>query len=138
MELNSHEDCVIYLLAKAYQRGHGILKEHLKAYGLTVVQQLILAALAQEEGLSAGEIGQMLVLDSATVSGTLERMADNGWITKETDHNDRRVMRIRLTPKARELNQRLGQARQESNREFLAPLSLEEKLLLKRLLRDLR
>jgi len=136
--MESYQDCVIYLLAKAYQRAHGIFKEHLKGYGLTVVQQLILAALAQEEGQSAGEIGHKLVLDSATVSGTLDRMTENGWISKEPDQNDRRVVRICLTPKSRELNQSLHQARLQSNQEFLGPLSLEEKLLLKRLLRDLR
>ncbi len=136
--METFEDCIVFLLAKAYQRAHGILKDHLRPYGLTTVQRLILGVLEEEDGLSAGEIGQRLVLDSATLSGILERMTDNGWITKEPDPNDRRVVRVFATDKAKGLTQELRQAVIDSNQAVLSPLSLEEKLLLKRLLRDLR
>lgn len=136
--METFEDCIVFLLAKAYQRAHGILKDHLRPYGLTTVQRLILGVLEEEDGLSAGEIGQRLVLDSATLSGILERMTDNGWITKEPDPNDRRVVRVFATDKAKGLTQELRQAVIDSNQAVLSPLSLEEKLLLKRLLCDLR
>ncbi|MCA1988860.1 MAG: MarR family transcriptional regulator [Desulfarculus sp.] len=136
--MESFEDCIVFQLAKAYQRAHGILKEHLRPYGLTSVQRLILGVLEEEDGLAAGEIGQRLVLDSATLSGILERMADNGWISKEPDPNDRRVVRIFTTAKAKGLVNELRQAVIDSNQAVLSPLSLEEKILLKRLLRDLR
>ncbi|CAO0820142.1 MarR family transcriptional regulator [Desulfarculales bacterium] len=135
MEL--YEDCIIFLLAKAYQRVHAIHKELLRPYGLTAVQHLILGALSIEDGQSAGEIGQKLVLDGATLSGTLDRMAGNGWISKGTDSADRRMVRISLTPKAKNLAQVLHAVRVGSNQKFLKHLSLEEKLLLKRLLKDL-
>jgi len=136
--MESFDDCIVFQLAKAYQRAHGILKDHLRPYGLTTVQRLILGVLEKEDGLSAGEVGQRLVLDSATLSGILERMADNGWINKETDPNDRRVVRVFATAKAKGLTQELRQAVIDSNQAVLSPLSLEEKVLLKRLLRDLR
>ncbi len=136
--MESYEDCIIFLLAKAYQRAHAIHKEQLRPYGLTAVQHLILGALSMEDGQSAGEIGQKLVLDSATLSGTLDRMADSGWISKETDPSDRRVVRISMTPKAKELANQLHAVRVGSNQEFLKHLSMEEKVLLKRLLKDLR
>lgn len=136
--MDSHEDCTIFLLAKAYQRAHYIIKERLKPLGLTPLQQLILAVLQQEDGLNAGDIGQRLVLDSATLSGTMERLADKGWITKDVDPNDRRALRVFLTPKAKEMETSLAEARLAANQELLRGLSLEEKLLFKRLLRDLR
>jgi DNA-binding MarR family transcriptional regulator len=136
--METYEDCIVFLLAKAYQRAHGILKDRLRPYGLTNVQFLILGTLGEEDGLSAGEIGQRLVLDSATLSGTLDRMSDNGWITKEPDPHDRRVVRVFLAHKARELNESLLKERVEGNQEVLKNLNLEETLLLKRLLRDLR
>jgi DNA-binding MarR family transcriptional regulator len=48
------------------------------------------------------------------------------------------VVRISLTPKAQELARELHTVRVESNQEFLKELSMEEKVLLKRLLKDLR
>ena len=37
-----YEDCIIFLLAKAYQKAHGNFKQHLLPYGITPVQHLIL------------------------------------------------------------------------------------------------
>lgn len=136
--METYEDCIIFLLAKAYQRAHADLKKRLEPFGLTPLQQLILGALEQEEGHSAGEIGKRLTLDSATLSGTLDRMADKGLISKQNDLNDKRVVRIYLTPKSVEMAKALKRARQESNQAVLTGLSLEEKVLLKRILKDLQ
>jgi len=140
-EMNStapYEDCVVYLLAKAYQRAHALLKRRLAVYGLTPIQQLVLGALWQEEGMSAGDLGKKLVLDPATLSGILDRMAEREWIVKQTDPEDKRVLRIYLRDEARDLEPKLMEERDNANEEILRNLSLEEKVLLKRLLKDLR
>ncbi|MGB6064264.1 MAG: MarR family transcriptional regulator [Desulfomonilaceae bacterium] len=133
-----YEDCIVYLLAKAYQRALSVVKRHLTAYGLTPVQQLVLEAVHQEEGLSAGDLGKKLTLDLATLSGILDRMAERGWIVKQTDPNDKRLLQIHLTDQARDLEPTLMQERDKANDEILGNLSLEEKVLLKRLLKDLK
>jgi MarR family transcriptional regulator, lower aerobic nicotinate degradation pathway regulator len=133
-----YEDCIVYLLAKAYQRGHACAKRHLAVYGLTPVQQLVLAGLWHEEGTSAGDLGKRLGLDPATLSGILDRMSERGWVVKQTDPEDKRVLRITLTDAARDLKPKLLEARDKANEEILKNLSLEEKVLLKRLLKDLR
>ena len=76
--MTQYEDCIIFLLAKAYQKAHGNFKRHLLPYGITSVQHLILEALWVEEGLTASEIGKRLVLDNATRSGILDRMSEKG------------------------------------------------------------
>ena len=136
--MESFEDCIVFLLAKAYQKAHGSLKKRLHPHGLTPIQYLILETLFEEDGLSAGEIGKRLVLDNATLSGVLERLAEREWITKETDSKDKRLLRIHLTGKAKSLRAELGQQREQANEEILHSLSMEEKVLLKRLLRDVR
>ncbi len=133
-----YEDCVVYLLAKAYQRAHAVAKRRLAVYGLTPVQQLVLAAVHQEEGISAGDLGKKLTLDPATLSGILDRMAERGWILKQTDPADKRLLQISLTDEARDLGPTLMRERDKANDEILADLSFEEKVLLKRLLKDLK
>ena len=133
-----YEDCIIFLLAKAYQKAHGNFKRRLQGHGITPVQHLILELLWEEEGLSAGDIGKRLMLDSATLSGVFERMAEKGWIVKETDDIDRRFIRIYLADKAKDMRPLLIEEREQANEEILGTLSLEEKVLLKRLLRDLK
>ncbi len=130
-------DCTIFLLAKAYQKAHGDFKEILKPYGLTNLQHLVLEGLWYEEGLTAAELGKMLVLDKATLSGVLERMHDSGWIKKRRDTDDRRVVRLFPAARAEENKAELIALRREANDALLADFSLEEQVLLKRMLKDL-
>ena len=136
--MESYQDCIVFLLAKAYQKAHGNLKKRLHSYGLTPIQFLTLATLVEEDGISAGEIGKRLVLDNATLSGVLDRLADRDWIEKQTDLKDKRLLRVYLTDKAKALREELGEEREQANAEILHSLSIEEKVLLKRLLRDVQ
>ena len=136
--MKSFDDCIIFLLAKAYQKAHGDLKRRLQSYGLTPIQHLILEVLWAEDGLSASDIGKKLVLDGATLSGVLDRLTAGGWIQKEPDSEDKRVLRNYLTDKTRELKPGLSETRDQANEDLLKSFSLEEKVLLKRFLRDMQ
>jgi len=136
--MKTYDDCIIFLLAKAYQKAHGDFKKRLQSYGLTPIQHLTLEVLWQENGLSASDIGKKLVLDGATLSGVLDRLAVGGWILKESDAEDKRVLRNYLTPKSKELKPKLSEARDQTNEDLLKTFSIEEKVLLKRLLRDMQ
>jgi DNA-binding MarR family transcriptional regulator len=133
-----YEDCILFLLSKAYQKAFGNFKRRLQDYGLTPVQSLVLMTISEEEGLSAGEIGKRLVLDNATLSGVLDRLAEGGWVIKGTAEEDKRLLRIYLTPKAKEMTDIILKERDGLNEEILRPLKQEEKLLLKRMLKDLQ
>ncbi|MFA6011138.1 MAG: MarR family transcriptional regulator [Desulfobacteraceae bacterium] len=133
-----YNDCIVFLVAKANQNAQKILKERLKKYGLTTVQGLILGELFEEDGVTASDIGNRLVLDNATVSGVLDRLLEKGWITKETDEKDKRVQKIFLSSrKDNNLITQLFQARKSANDLILSKLTIEEQMLLKRFLRDL-
>jgi len=136
--MKSYDDCIIFLLAKAYQKAHGDFKKRLQTYGLTPIQHLILEVLWGTDGLSASDIGKKLVLDGATLSGVLDRLAAGGWILKEPDRDDKRVLRTYLTPKSKELKTNLSQTRDQANEDLLKKFSIEEKVLLKRFLRDMQ
>ena len=130
-------DCSVFLLAKAYQKAHGLVKKRLKPFGLTNIQHLVLEGLWYQNGVTASELGKMLRLDKATLSGVLERMTDANWVVKEQDTSDKRVIRLYPSQQANALKERLIEARQKANQELLADFNLEEKVLFKRLLRDL-
>jgi len=100
------------------------------------MQFLVLEALFEEEGISAGDLGKKLVLDNATLSGILGRLADSGWISKSPDNEDRRLLRLALTPKAREQQAALMREGDRAHSAVLREFRTEERLLLERLLRD--
>lgn len=130
-------DCTIFMLAKAYQKAHGRFKALLKPYHLTNLQHLVLEGLWYQQGMTAAELGKLLVLDKATLSGVLDRMLDSGWIRKSRDPDDGRVLRLSTTPKAEAVKKELIDLRITANEELLAGFTPEEKVVFKRLLRDL-
>lgn len=133
-----YRDCISFLLANAQKHAQATTRKHLCSLGLTPVQCLLLMALLEEEGLSVGEIGKRVGLDTATLAGVLERMVVSGWIRREPDPNDGRVINIFLTGKAGGAATEVYAAVDMANDEILRHLSLEEKVLFKRLLRDIR
>ena len=136
--MKSYDDCILFLLAQAYQKAHGDFKKRLHSYGLTPIQHLVLESLWDEDGLSAGDIGKRLVFDGATLSGVLDRLAAGGWVSKKPDMEDKRILRIFLTAKSKDLKPELSDVRNATNADLMARFSLEEKVLLKRLLRDIQ
>jgi DNA-binding MarR family transcriptional regulator len=136
--MTGYEDCILFLLAKASQKASAAFKKELQDFGLTPVQNLVIQALCEEEYLSAGELGEKLLLDNATLSGVLDRLADSGWILKESDDEDKRFLKIKLTLKTKEVLDDLAKATEKANEEVTKSLRVEERLLLKRMLKDLQ
>jgi DNA-binding MarR family transcriptional regulator len=131
------QDVILFTLSKANQKVYGTFKGRLHSYGLTPMQALVLHALYEEEGLSAGELGKRLGLDSATISGVLDRMAESGWIIKNVKE-DRRTLNIRLSDKSRQHREKFLKETEEVNHEVLSRFNAEERLLFIRMLKDLR
>lgn len=130
-------DCMVFLLAKAYQKAHADFKQRLKPYDLTNLQHLVLEGLWYRQGMTAARLCKFLILDKATLSGVLERMVKAGWIEKRPSRTDKRQMSIYTTPKADKMKTALISERQAANEAILDRFSLEERLLLKRLLIDI-
>jgi DNA-binding MarR family transcriptional regulator len=130
-------DCMVFLLGKAYQKAHADFKKRLLPYDLTNLQHLVLEGLWYKQGITASVLGKMLILDKATLSGVLERMVQAGWIIKKTDPDDARIQLISTTKKANDLKDELLKERIKSNHKLLQIFSIEEKLLFKRMIKDL-
>jgi len=133
-----YEDCLHFLIAKVNQRINGIFKSRLQRFGLTPIQSAVLTVLYEEEGLSAREIGMRLVLDSATISGILDRMEKDNWIIKKISPIDGRLLEISLTEKALKVRAEMCSEIEACHQEALRPLKIEERILLERFLKDLR
>lgn len=130
----SPPDCFTFMLAKAYQRAHGHFRKALEPFGITNIQHAVLEALWYDDGQTATELGQLLQLDKATLSGVLVRMEQSGWVERRPDPADGRVIRVFASPRAKAVKNELIAVREASDRQILSRYSLEEQLLLKRFL----
>lgn len=72
-------------------------------HGVHEGQQWVLRCLWGEDGLSPGEIARRLGLSTPTVTRAATRMAAAGLLRREPHPSDRRLVRLRLTDRGREL-----------------------------------
>lgn len=127
-------DCFTFMLAKAYQQAHGHFRKSLEPFGLTNIQHAVLEGLWYENGQTATELGELLRLDKATLSGVLARMQESGWVERRADPTDGRVVRAYPSAQANAVKDKLIAIRESSDKEILSRYSIEEQLLFKRFL----
>lgn len=128
------EDCVVFLLGKAQQNAYQVGKKKLKPFGITPVQYAVLRLLWERDGQLSSELGERIQLDSATMTGLIDRMVQRDLIRRKPSEDDRRKSHIFLTGKGRDLQCVPTALMVEANRELLRDFSEEEAQLLKRML----
>jgi MarR family transcriptional regulator, organic hydroperoxide resistance regulator len=94
---------VCFALVVASRSVLSVYRPLLEPMGLTHPQYLVMLALWEHSPLSVREIGDLLQLDSPTLSPLLKRLAASGLITRERSGHDERRLQVDLTSKGREL-----------------------------------
>src|SRR3989441_13302444 len=120
------EDCLSFYLGKAYQRVTQSAKQRLAPYGVTPVQYALLKVLWDRDDQSGAELGERLLLDSATMTGLLDRLEHAGLIERQSDATDRRVNRVVLTARGRDLQAPLDKEMDQMNQDFLGNFPPED------------
>lgn len=77
-----------------------IYEDALRSHGLRATQFTILQALSLTGEISQGDLGELLALDSTTLTRTLRLIRARGWI-EERPGRDRRERRIKLSSAGR-------------------------------------
>jgi DNA-binding MarR family transcriptional regulator len=116
------ERCISFLAGKAAQQISRRARERLSQHDVTPVQYAILRVLAERDGQSGAELSGRLLIDSATITGLIDRLEGAGLVERHPDGSDRRVNRTRLTPRARALQPALDAAMDALNAEVAAEL----------------
>ena len=88
-------------LYAAARRVTGLYQPFLQPLGLTYTQYVALLALWERDGLSVGELGERLYLDSGTLTPLLKKLEQRGLITRRRSAEDERVVLICLTEEGR-------------------------------------
>ncbi|MDQ2712762.1 MAG: MarR family winged helix-turn-helix transcriptional regulator [Acidobacteriota bacterium] len=87
--------CMCATLRRASRAITQVYEDALRPMGLKVTQFTILQVLARAGEVTQGELGGMLVMDSTTLTRTLEIMLRQRWVAKRRG-KDRRQWRLSL------------------------------------------
>lgn len=131
------KDCSVFLLAKNSQAGYKFWANYISDEKVTTVQAMFLILLTDEDGQTPGRIGAYAKLDSATVSGVIDRLQAMKLVKRKPSLTDRRSSLIFLEPEGLKKGKILTKKFEMAHHEFLSSFTEEEKDLLKSLLERL-
>ncbi len=131
-------DTLDFLLANICHLHRARVQQLFEALGLYQGQPPLLRQLWEQEGLTQSELAARLKITPATVTKMLQRMEKTGFIRRCPDAGDQRISRVYLTDAGRAIQQRVEEVFRTLEAETFANLTLEESLLLRRLLLQLR
>ena len=107
-------------------------------HGVHEGQQYVLRCLWRDDGLSPGEIARRLGLATPTVTRAATRMEATGLLRREPHPSDRRLVRLRLTDRGRELEKIIDEQTNQLTERALATLGAAERESLVRALHEIR
>jgi len=113
------------------------MRVRMEKIGLHMAQGFALFCLRNCEGAAQSEIALASHLSAASVTSMLQRMERDGWVVRERDPDDRRVLRVYLSDKSRELYDEAEASFQEMERGILRVLRPDEQEKLHELLSKL-
>ncbi|MHC1742790.1 MAG: MarR family winged helix-turn-helix transcriptional regulator [Syntrophobacteraceae bacterium] len=93
------KDCICFRLGAVSRKITRHYKDGIAPLGLTHGQFFMLIALLEEDGVQPSQLADKTALDRPTVTGLLDRLERDGWVVRRLDPNDRRTLRVHLTPK---------------------------------------
>lgn len=115
-----------------------IIQAYTSELGLSSAAVRIMVLLGEEDGLAQQELTKYLHLDPSMVTRTVKELEhERGWIRRERDSADQRLMRVYLTPAGRVQAQELPERATAIEERLLRSLSEEEREHLRRTLRNL-
>jgi len=110
------------------------LRVKMEEIGLHKGQGFILFHLWHHDGIAQNVIAHALHVSPATMTNTLQRMERDGWITRQRDSEDQRIVRVHLTEKAKALHEEVRASFRDLEREVTSVLTKDERETLRELL----
>lgn len=131
------DDYLSYLLARASHQVSREFHAQLRPYRLSVPHWRVLATLIEADGLSLGELAEAVLFKQPTVTRVIDRMVRDGWVKRTTGSDDRRRVRVHITPRGETAVRELVKKAKMHEADILRSYSPAEIDNLKRILRDL-
>jgi DNA-binding MarR family transcriptional regulator len=108
----------------------------IKSAGLTMAQYNVLRILrgAEPEGLLCRGISDRMISRDPDITRLLDRMESHGWITRQREKEDRRVVKTRITEEGLSVLKKLDQPVRQLHKEQFGHMSASQLKTLAKLL----
>ena len=122
----------LYACAKEIVRAYTPLLEPL---GLTYTQYIAMMVMWEHKSITVKEMGQLLYLDSGTLTPMLKKMEKAGWLKRRRSNEDERLVILSITEAGERLQEQAAEV--PLKMQSCVKLSSEDAMQLYRLLQEL-
>lgn len=126
------------VLAQVTHLSNCLAKQMFGKYDLKPGHAGILFILEKEGELSQRELSEKMNLTPPTITSAIQKMEKLGYIRRKPDEKDQRVLRLCVTEKGKACIDHICRIGKEMDALVFRGMSMEESLLLKRLLMQVR
>lgn len=128
------DESIGYWLALLSRAHRNRVQQQLSALGLYSGQEILLMQLWSQDGQIQSELADRLHIQQATLTRMIDRMSQSGLLVRKTDPKDGRISRVYLTKEGKSLQDPVESIWQKSEEQTFSKLTLEERLLIRRLM----
>ena len=128
------EDQVGYLLRCAHQKATETFNAVMAPFGVTPMQFGALAKLDDLGSVSQNQLGRLIAMDPATISGVVGRLIARGFVRQSPDAKDARLVLLTLTPAGRAAIRDMKAVAAQVSQRTLEPLTKSQAAALVRML----
>jgi MarR family 2-MHQ and catechol resistance regulon transcriptional repressor len=123
-----------------YDQLHQILARYMTEYGLSrsSVNILMLLRHGCDEGMQLHDLGELLLVSRANITGLMDHLEDKGYVKRLVDPQDRRARHARITQKGEALLDEFMPVHYRNLKGLLHGLSESERETLVELLKKVR
>jgi DNA-binding MarR family transcriptional regulator len=126
-----------HLIRRAHQIAWAAFMEETKGQDITPVQFAALVAIADNPGIDATRLSQLIAFDRATIGNVLDRLEKKRLLKRVTSPNDKRAKQTFLTSEGRRVIKTINASVEQIAERILGGLSASERRTLTMLLRKL-
>jgi DNA-binding MarR family transcriptional regulator len=125
MKFDDHD--LILLMTRTTRAIREATTAVLARYDAQPPQNLVLDALAEQDGLTPGQLARLLQVAGPTAVKMAQRMEANGLVSRRRDDPDERLVRVYLTERGREIQRPIAKEIREVARTATRGLSAEQR-----------
>ena len=115
-----------HLMGKLHRSLRRNYDRQLKSFSLTPCQFEVLMTLWNEDGIVLSELGRRVSRDGPTITGVVDRMEKKMLLKRKRNSSDRRVVKVHLTTKGKNMKEQLATTKKEIFERITHDLSLRE------------
>jgi len=110
---------------------HRVIERDLGSHQISMMHGQILRFVAEEKSITMKDLAKHLSITPPSATSITESLVKKGWMERVTDKQDRRVVRIRITPKGRTMMRKVRKSLEQEWDKVLKTMSATQQKQLK-------